>query len=167
MCKFGRTRLRQLLAVKLTAAFSKSCTIDVLPYHCWYRMLSDREYSTEDTYKVCSCPLVVRRDCRCGSPLHHKRRCAYWWWRGTGAVQGCTLKDPGVKYNYIRGRQNLLLHSRLTRWSCWHAPSLLGVRFFSFSIQNLWVMTTVADKIACCSYTACPPAIILRLSWRL
>ena len=28
-------------------------------------------------------------------------------------------------------------------------------------------MTAVVDKIACCSYTACPSAIILRLSWRL
>ena len=56
MRKFGSMRLRQLLAVKLTAAVSKSRTIDVLPH----RRLSDREYSAEDVYKVCSCPLVVR-----------------------------------------------------------------------------------------------------------
>ena len=56
MRKFGSTRLRQLLAVKVTAAVSKSRTIDVLPP----RRLSDREYSAEDVYKVCSCPLVVR-----------------------------------------------------------------------------------------------------------
>ena len=43
-----------------------------------------------------------------------------------------------------------------------HAP--LGVSSFSFSIQNLWEMTTVVYKIACCSCTACPPAIVLRLS---
>ena len=43
-----------------------------------------------------------------------------------------------------------------------HAP--LGVSSFSFSIQNVWEMTTVVYKIACHSCTACPPAIVLRLS---
>ena len=42
-----------------------------------------------------------------------------------------------------------------------HAP--LGVSSFSFSIQNVWEMTTVVDKIACRSCTACPPPIVLRL----
>ena len=69
MRKFGSTRLRQLLAVKLTAAFSESCTIDVLPH----RRLSDREYSAEDVYEVCSCQLVVRRNCRCDSALRHQK----------------------------------------------------------------------------------------------
>ena len=55
MRKFGSTRLRQLLAVKLTAAFSESRMIDVLPY----RRLNDCEYSVEDVYEVCSCQLVV------------------------------------------------------------------------------------------------------------
>ena len=41
-----------------------------------------------------------------------------------------------------------------------HAP--LGVSSFSFSIQNVWEMTTVVYKIACHSCTACPP--VLRLS---
>ena len=69
MRKFGSTPLRQLLAVKLTAAFSKTHMIDVLPH----RRLSDCEYSTEDVYEVSSCPLVVRRNCRCDSALwHHK-----------------------------------------------------------------------------------------------
>ena len=45
MRKFGTTRLQRLLAVKLTAAFSESRTIDVLPH-------SDREYSAEDVYEV-------------------------------------------------------------------------------------------------------------------
>ena len=39
----------------------------------------------------------------------------------------------------------------------------LGVSTFSFSIQNVWEMTTVVYKIACHSCTACPPAIVLRL----
>ena len=69
MRKFGSTRLRQLLAVKLTAAVSKSRTIDVLPH----RRLSDREYSAEDVYKVSSCLLVVRRNCRCDSTLRHHK----------------------------------------------------------------------------------------------
>ena len=43
-----------------------------------------------------------------------------------------------------------------------HAP--LGVSSFSFSVQNVWEMTTMVYKIACCSCTACPPAIVLRLS---
>ena len=43
-----------------------------------------------------------------------------------------------------------------------HAP--LGVSSFSFSIQNVWEMTTVVYKIACCLCTACPPAIVLKLS---
>ena len=42
-----------------------------------------------------------------------------------------------------------------------HAP--LGVSSFSFSIQNVWEMTTVVDKIACRSCTACPPPMVLRL----
>ena len=42
-----------------------------------------------------------------------------------------------------------------------HAP--LGVSSFSFAIQNVWEMTTVVDKIACRSCTACPPSIVLRL----
>ena len=42
-----------------------------------------------------------------------------------------------------------------------HAP--LGVSSFSFSILNVWEMTTVVDKIACSSCTACPPPIVLRL----
>ena len=42
-----------------------------------------------------------------------------------------------------------------------HAP--LGVSSFSFSIQNVWEMTTVVDKIACRSCTACPPPTVLRL----
>ena len=42
-----------------------------------------------------------------------------------------------------------------------HAP--LGVRSFSFAIQNVWKMTTVVDKIACRMCTACPPSIVLRL----
>ena len=43
-----------------------------------------------------------------------------------------------------------------------HAP--LGVSSFSFSIQNVWEMTTVVYKIACRSCTACSPVIVLRLS---
>ena len=43
-----------------------------------------------------------------------------------------------------------------------HAP--LGVSSFPFSIQNIWEMTTVVYKIASHSCTACPPAIVLRLS---
>ena len=43
-----------------------------------------------------------------------------------------------------------------------HAP--LGVSSFSFSVQNVWKMTTVVYIIACCSCTACLPATILRLS---
>ena len=94
MRKFGSTPLRQLLAVKLTAAFSKSCTIDMLPH----RRLSNREYSTEDVYKVSSCPLVVRRNCRCDSALrHHKALPHIDDEQEQGAVQGCTPKDPGVK----------------------------------------------------------------------
>ena len=42
-----------------------------------------------------------------------------------------------------------------------HAP--LGISSFSFAIQNVWEMTTVVDKIACRSSTACPPPIVLRL----
>ena len=42
-----------------------------------------------------------------------------------------------------------------------HAP--LGVSSFSFSIQNVWEMTTVVDKIACRSCTVCPPPMVLRL----
>ena len=53
MRKFGSTRLRQLLAEKLSAAF----TIDMLPHH---RRLSDREYSREDAYEVLSCQLIVQ-----------------------------------------------------------------------------------------------------------
>ena len=34
---------------------------------------------------------------------------------------------------------------------------------FLCSIQNVWEMTIMVDKIACHSCTACPPAIILRL----
>ena len=34
---------------------------------------------------------------------------------------------------------------------------------FSFSIQNVWEMTTLVDKVASRSCTACPPAIVLRL----
>ena len=75
MRKFGSTRLRQLLEVKLTATFSKSRTIDVLPY----RRLSDRECSAEDVYEVSSCPWFSDEAV------------------GEGAVQGCTPKDPGVK----------------------------------------------------------------------
>ena len=30
--------------------------------------------------------------------------------------------------------------------------------------QKVWEMITVANKIACCSYAACLPAIILRLA---
>ena len=33
-----------------------------------------------------------------------------------------------------------------------------------FSIQNIWEMTTVVNKMACRLCTAYPPAIILRLS---
>ena len=43
-----------------------------------------------------------------------------------------------------------------------HAP--LGVNSFSFSIQNVWEMTTVVYKITCHSCTAYPPDIVLRLS---
>ena len=60
MRKFGSTRLRQLLAVELTAAVSKSRTVDVLPH----RRLSRREYSAEGVY------------CRRDSTLrHHKALC--------------------------------------------------------------------------------------------
>ena len=43
-----------------------------------------------------------------------------------------------------------------------HAP--LGVSSFSFSVQNVWEMTTVVYKIACRSCTVCPPVIVFRLS---
>ena len=43
-----------------------------------------------------------------------------------------------------------------------HAP--LGVSSFLFSIQTVWEMTTMVYNIACHSCTACPPAIVLRLS---
>ena len=43
-----------------------------------------------------------------------------------------------------------------------HTP--LGVSSFSFCMQNVLEMTTVVCKIACCLCTACPPAIVLRLS---
>ena len=42
-----------------------------------------------------------------------------------------------------------------------HAP--LGVSSFSFAIWNVLQMTTVVDKIACRSCTACPPLIVLTL----
>ena len=32
-------------------------------------------------------------------------------------------------------------------WGYFHAP--LGVTAFLFSVQNVWEMTTVGDKIAC------------------
>ena len=34
---------------------------------------------------------------------------------------------------------------------------------FSFSIQNVWGMTTMVNKIAACLWTVCPPAIVLKL----
>ena len=43
-----------------------------------------------------------------------------------------------------------------------HAP--LGVSSFSFSVQNVWEMTTVVYKIACRSCTVCLPVIVFRLS---
>ena len=94
MRKFDSTRLQQLLAVKLTAAFTKSRTIDMLPYH---QRLSDCEYSAEDVYEVfLVCwlsdgtvgviPLSATK-----SAVHIDDE------EEQGAVQGCTPKDPGVK----------------------------------------------------------------------
>ena len=51
------------------------------------------------------------------------------------------------------------LHDSIT----WLLPHPLGVSSFSFSIQNVWEMTIVVDKIACRSYTVCPPPMVLRL----
>ena len=72
--------------------------IDVLLYH---RRLNDREYSTEDAYEVCSCPLVVQRNCRCDAPLRHKDVAHFWQCcddeEEQDAVQGCSPKGPGVK----------------------------------------------------------------------
>ena len=39
-----------------------------------------------------------------------------------------------------------------------------GYSSFSFSIQNVWQMTTLVDKTACRSCAACHPATVLRLS---
>ena len=44
-----------------------------------------------------------------------------------------------------------------------YCHALLGVSSFFFAIQNVWEMTTVVDKIACRSCTACPLPIVLRL----
>ena len=47
--------------------------------------------------------------------------------------------------------------------SCDYCHTLLGGSSFFFAIQNVWEMTTVVDKIACCLCTACPLPIVLRL----
>ena len=56
-----------------------------------------------------------------------------------------------------------LVMADLHEASCDYCHAPLGVSSFSFSIQNVWEMTTVVDKIACRSCTACPPPIVLRL----
>ena len=46
-----------------------------------------------------SCPLVVRRSCRCDAPLRHKDVAQIWQCRDDeqDAIQGCSPKGPGVK----------------------------------------------------------------------
>ena len=88
-----------------------------------------------------------------------------------GSIQPLmTLLNPGTIIPYLANIISLLTsYSFVEQWpictigSRDYCHALPGVSSLFFAIQNVWEMTTVVDKIACRSCTACPLPIVLRL----